>query len=336
MNLDKLKNYNYKPEQIEAKFQSVEQEIKKHLPPVVNKNKAGKPVKMNINQRIKALTTEQFKHIVEVTFNKILNLFLGFESLKGFVKHFLGVDLEFVVQDTLEDKGVAMLVQTIFRGKKIVGMSIRVAKKYLSVYEDAYITFTSGVKTKSLVRAFIVTACHELIHVLLRIWGTEKEAHGKEFLDVGKSLFGMTDFLFDTDDVIDVEKDTHELEDIPIKKESNSDEDNLSLNSSLGVGSPPALSLPSSLGVGSVNIATSFPRRPLSPPRLFNSLSLLPPERRSLSPPRLFNLLPEGPMPAIPRRPVRSAQDAINEIFPPRERRSAREDINKLFPNLIE
>ena len=91
--------------------------------------------------------------------------------------------------------------------KKLVQISV--ARKFLHVHKDTYITFVSGIQTKTLLKAFIVNAAHELVHVLLLAFGREPIGHGKEFAEMSKNLFGMTTARFEAKHVVDVETGKH-------------------------------------------------------------------------------------------------------------------------------
>ena len=208
---------NYTPEQIAAKFGEVEAEIKMALPDLAHRTHP------NVNLLLQNLTHKQFKAIVEFTFDKILELFTGFGDVEGFVRYFLECEVEFIIKKTLPKEEDAMRVLHDTK-KKLV--QIYVARKFLHVHNDTYIALVSGIQTKSLLRAFIVNAAHELVHVLLLAFGREPIGHGKEFAKMSKSLFGMTTARFESKHVVDVETGKHgnfdkslKMYNLPIKLE---------------------------------------------------------------------------------------------------------------------
>ena len=162
----------YTPEQIEAKFGEVEAEIKSELPDLADRTHP------NVNLLLQNLTQKQFRAIVAFTFDRILFLFTGFGGLEGFVRYFLDCEVEFIIKKSLPKEEDAMRVLHDTK-KKLVKISV--ARKFLHVNNDTYIAFVSGIQTKSLLRAFIVNAAHELVHVLLLAFGREPIGHGKEF-----------------------------------------------------------------------------------------------------------------------------------------------------------
>ena len=164
---------NYTPEQIAAKFGEVEAEIKMALPDLAHRTHP------NVNLLLQNLTHKQFKAIVEFTFDRLLELFTGFGDVESFVKYFLDCEVKFLIKKSLPKEEDAMRVLHDTK-KKLVQISV--ARKFLHVHNDTYIAFVSGIQTKSLLRAFIVNAAHELVHVLLLAFGREEIGHGKEFV----------------------------------------------------------------------------------------------------------------------------------------------------------
>ena len=211
----------YTPEQIAAKFGEVEADIKSELPDLADRTHP------NVNLLLQNLTHKQFKAIVEFTFDRILFLFTGFRELEGFVRYFLDCEVEFIIKKSLPKEEDAMRVLHDTK-KKLVQISV--ARKFLHVHNDTYIAFVSGIQTKSLLRAFIVNAAHELVHVLLLAFGREEIGHGKEFAEMSKSLFGMTSVRFEAKHVVDVETGKHgnfdkslKMYNLPIKLEKENE-----------------------------------------------------------------------------------------------------------------
>ena len=328
---------NYTPEQIAAKFGEVEAEIKSELPDLADRTHS------NVNLLLQNLTYKQFKAIVEFTFDRLLLLFTGLGDVEGFVKYFLDCEVKFLIKKSLPKEEDAMRVLHDTK-KKLVQISV--ARKFLHVHNDTYIAFVSGIQTKSLLKAFIVNAAHELVHVLLLAFGREEIGHGKEFAEMSKSLFGMTEVRFEAKHVVDVETGKHgnfdkslKMYNLPIKlekekapkksakKKDDSDEDEVVEISqkefkkqnekpvpraSLSL-SPPRIALSgSNISMG------SLPFGSLSPPEIVrnDSNSSMGSLRLSLSPPLRFS---QEPLPLSPEPPPLFAQlsQEPSQLFSP-------------------
>ena len=92
--------------------------------------------------------------------------------------------LKFELKIDIPDTLVMTATHSHDTHNKVITLSI--ARKYLKVFKSTFITNVSGIRTQSLLRAFIVNLAHELVHIILCVYGTEPVGYGSEFKEVGE------------------------------------------------------------------------------------------------------------------------------------------------------
>ena len=144
--------------------------------------------------------------IVKWTTERLLRLFLpemaSIEVLYGKIR--------FEVQETLpttvlNNGNVSFSAARVFVEDSVIVLQI--AKIYFKPVDGKYIVRVSGLKTRTLLRAFVVNIAHEIIHILQHVYALADKQHGDDFIAIGRSLYGFTNYLFDEEKIETIEDD---------------------------------------------------------------------------------------------------------------------------------